>query len=227
MQGRLLASVVAGREALRVIVFWSGGFLGFGGLSRPWIEVFARWHEDFDLPGSDPVGDGGEGAKEQAGDVSESGGAAGGDVAAGEETKDMGEGIVDALRGLEVFGVLGEQVGEVLSVGGWRFGVAGAELGLRVQDEASALAAGGGVVLATFGSAGGLGVSFGVRVRCFHGRSFSGSNFIPQKFNFRGGYTPPFSKKRLEDIENKEKRARKKRGLLEIRSWRLEIGGAE
>jgi hypothetical protein len=30
------------------------------------------------------------------------------------------------------------------------------------------------VVLATFGGAGGFGVSFGVRVRCFHGRSFLG-----------------------------------------------------
>jgi hypothetical protein len=173
MQGRLLASVVAGREALRVVIFWSSGLCGFGGLSRSWIEVFARRHEGFDLPGSDPVGDGGEGAQVQAEDVGESGGAAGGDVAAGEETKDMGEGIVDALRGLEVFGALGEQVSEVMGVGGWRFGVAGAELGPRVLDDTSALAAGGGVVLATFGSAGGLGVSFGVRVRCFHGRSRS------------------------------------------------------
>jgi hypothetical protein len=178
MQGRLLASVVAGRQALRVVIFWSDGLFGFGGLSWPWIEVFARWHEDFDLPGSDTVGDGGEGAEEQAGDVGESGGAASGDLAAGEETKEMGEGMVDALGGLEVFGVLGEQVGEVVGVGGWRFGVTGAELGLRVLDDTSALASGGGVVLATFGSAGGLGVSFGVRVRCFHGRSFLGSNFI-------------------------------------------------
>jgi hypothetical protein len=77
----------------------------------------------------------------------------------------MGEGMVDALRGLKVFGALGEQVGEVLGVGGGRFGVAGAELGLPVLDEASALAAGRGVVLATFGCASGLGVSFGVRVR--------------------------------------------------------------
>jgi hypothetical protein len=57
-------------------------------------------------------------------------------VAASEEPKEMGERMVDALGGLEVFGADGEQVGEVLSVGGWRFGVAGAELGLRVQDEA-------------------------------------------------------------------------------------------
>ncbi|HWZ25062.1 MAG TPA: hypothetical protein VN037_07255 [Verrucomicrobiae bacterium] len=89
-----------------------------------------------------------EGAKEQAGDVGESGGAASGDVATGEEPKEMGEGMVNALGGLGVFGLLGEQVSEVVGVGGWRFGVAGAELGLRVLDEASALAAGRGVVLA-------------------------------------------------------------------------------
>jgi hypothetical protein len=51
------------------------------------------------------------------------------------------------------------------------------------------------VVLATFGSAGGLGVRFGVRVRCFHGRSFLGCKFISKKFNFWGGYTSPFFQK--------------------------------
>jgi hypothetical protein len=95
-------------------------------------------------------------------------------------------------------------VGEVVGVGGWRFGVAGAEFGLRILDEASALAAGGGVVLATFGSARGFGVSFDVRVRCFHGRSFLGADFISKRFNLRRGYTPLFSEKRLEDAENKE-----------------------
>jgi hypothetical protein len=49
-----------------------------------------------------------------------------------EEPKKMGEGMVDALGGLEVFGAAGEQIGEVVGVGGWRFGVSGAELGLRV-----------------------------------------------------------------------------------------------
>jgi len=95
-------------------------------------------------------------------------------VAAGEEPKELGEGMVDALGSLEVFGALGEQVGEVVGVDGWRFGVAAAELGLRVLDEASAPAAGRGVVLATFGGASSFGVGFGVRVRCFHGRSFLG-----------------------------------------------------
>jgi hypothetical protein len=157
-------------KALRVV------FVGFGG----W-EMVAGRDVDLEVGGfvaGELLVDGGEGAEEQAGDVSEAGGAASGDVAAGEEPKEMGEGMVDALGGLEVFGAHGEQVGEVAGVGGWRFGVAGAELGLRVLDEASALAAGRSVVLATFGSAGGLGVSFGIRVRCFHGRSFLGSNFI-------------------------------------------------
>jgi hypothetical protein len=149
-------------------------------------------------------------------------------MAAGQETKDMGEGIVDALRGLEVFGALGEQVGEVLGIGGWRFGVAGTELGLRVLDDTSALAAGGGVVLATFGSAGGLGVSFGVRVRCFHGRSFLGSNFISENLILGRGYTPLFPEKRLEDIENKENRLQKKaKRLKSRRNMRLGSGGCK
>src|ERR1700722_12556972 len=152
------------RQAVKTV------FVGVGG----W-EVVAGRDVDLDLGGFVVVEllvDGGEGSEGQAGDVGESGGAARGDVATGEETKEMGEGMVDALGGLEVFGAFGEQVGEVLSVGGGRFGVAGTELGVRILDEASALAAGRGVVLATFGSASGFGVSFGIRVRCFHERSF-------------------------------------------------------
>jgi hypothetical protein len=199
MQGRLLASVVAGRDALprqagvRVVIFWSRGFFG----TCAW-EAMAGKHFNLELGGFVPgelVGDGGEGAEEQAGDVGESGGTASGDVAAGKKTKDMGEGIIDALRGLKVFGALGEQVGEVVGVDGWRFGVAGTELGLRVQDETSALAAGGGVVLATLGSACGFGVGFGVRVRCFHGRSFLGSNFISKNLILGRRYTPHFFRK--------------------------------
>jgi len=178
------------REAgLRVVFVRFCGFFGYCGFCGSGdYETTAGGHVYPVLGGFvgvELVLEGGESAEKQAGDVGESGGAAGGDLAAGEETKEMGEGMVDALGGLEVFGALGEQVGEVLSVGGWRFGVSGAELGLRVQDEASALAAGWGVVLATFGGAGGLGVSFGVRVRCFHGRSFLGSNFISIEFNLR------------------------------------------
>jgi hypothetical protein len=166
-----------GRQAsLRVVFFGHPGFVGFSG----W-EVVAGRDVDLEVGGfvaGELLVDGGEGAEKPAGDVGESGGASSGDVAASEESKEMGEGMVDALGGLEVFGAVGEQVGEVVGVGGWRFGVAGAELGLRALDEASALAAGRGMVLATFGGAGGFGVSFGIRVRCFHGRSFLGFNFI-------------------------------------------------
>src|ERR1700737_478375 len=125
------------QASLRVVSFRHRGFVGR--------------HDDLELGGfvaCELVVDGGEGTEEQAGDVGESSGATGGDLAAGEETKEMGEGMVDALGGLKVFGVLGEGVGEVLGVGGGRFGVTGAELGLRVQDEASALASRQGVVLA-------------------------------------------------------------------------------
>jgi len=174
--------------------------------------------------GKRDLADIGEGTEEQAGDVGESGGASRGDVAAGEERKEMGEGMVDALGGLEVFGAVGEQVGEVVGVGGWRFGVAGAELGLRVLDEASA-PAGGGVVLAAFGRAGGFVVSFGVRVRCFHGRSFSGSNFISKNLIWDQRVHPLFFEKRLEDIEKKENRASKREARRLKR--RLESGGCK
>jgi hypothetical protein len=114
------------QASLRVVFFGHPGFVGVGG----W-EVVAGRDVDLEVGGfvaGELLVDGGEGAEEQAGDVGESGGAASGDVAAGEEPKEMGEGMVDALGGLEVFGAHGEQVGEVLSVGGWRFGVAGQNL---------------------------------------------------------------------------------------------------
>src|ERR1700693_4397303 len=67
-------------------------FVEFGGR-----EVVAGRHDNLDLGGFGAVElilDGGEGAEEQAGDVGESSGATGGDVAAGEQTKEMGEGRV-------------------------------------------------------------------------------------------------------------------------------------
>jgi len=169
-------------KALRVVFVRFCGFFGYCGFFGSGDYEATAGRHFYPVVGGfvavELVFDAGESAEKQAGDVGESGGAASGDMAAGQETKEMGEGMVDAFGGLEVFGVLGKQVGEVVGVGGGRFGVAGAEPGLRVLDDASALAACGGVVLATFGSAGGLGVSFGVRVRCFHRRSFLGSNFI-------------------------------------------------
>jgi hypothetical protein len=105
-------------SSLRVVFFGHPGFVGVGG----W-EVVAGRDVDLEVGGFVAGGllvNGGEGAEEQAGDVGESGGAASGDVAAGEEPKEMGEGMVDALGGLEVFGAVGEQVGEVVGIGGGR-----------------------------------------------------------------------------------------------------------
>jgi hypothetical protein len=39
-------------------------------------------------------------------------------VAAGQETKKMSKEMVDSFGGLEAFGTLGQQVGEVLGIGG-------------------------------------------------------------------------------------------------------------
>jgi len=62
------------------------------------------------------IADGGEGAEEQAGDVGESGGASRGDLSAGEEFVECGEGVIDALGVLEVGGIPGEYRGKVLEV---------------------------------------------------------------------------------------------------------------
>jgi hypothetical protein len=85
--------VCHGRQAsLRVVFFGHPGFVGVGG----W-EVVAGRDVDLEVGGfvaGELLVNGGEGAEEQAGDVGESGGAASGDVAAGEEPKEMGEGMV-------------------------------------------------------------------------------------------------------------------------------------
>jgi hypothetical protein len=94
---------------------------------------------------------GGQGAEEQAGDVGESGGAAWGDLSAGEELVEGGEGVIDALGILEVRGVLGEYSGEVSGVGWLRGGVAGTEVGFGIEDAGGALTPLGGAVLAAFG----------------------------------------------------------------------------
>src|SRR5260370_42460217 len=60
--------------------------------------------------------DGGEGAEEQAVDVSQNGGAARGYVVLGQELVEVAEGVVDALGGLEVLGIRGERR---LDVGGF------------------------------------------------------------------------------------------------------------
>src|SRR5260370_41575728 len=53
--------------------------------------------------------DGGEGAEEQAVDVSQNGGAARGYVVLGQELVEVAEGVVDALGGLEALGIPDER----------------------------------------------------------------------------------------------------------------------
>jgi hypothetical protein len=89
-------------------------------------------------------------AEEQAGDVGEPSGAARGDLSAGEEFVEGGEGVVDALGILEVRGVLGEYSGEVSGVGRLRGGVTGTEVGFGIEDVGGALTALGGAALAAF-----------------------------------------------------------------------------
>lgn len=110
-----------GREALRVDV---RGGREFGGLLRRRWRVFVWRHSDA-TPGRHAGGHEGvgiavadvrKGAEEQAGDVGKSGGAARGDLPAGEKFVECGEGVVDALGVLEVGGVLGEESGKVLEV---------------------------------------------------------------------------------------------------------------
>ena len=96
--------------------------------------------------------DGGEGAEEQAADVGENGGAARGDAAFGEEIVEDGEGVVDALRPLEIVSVAGEGDTKVFGVAGFGTRVRGAERAIGVGDQGTALAAGASAMLATLRS---------------------------------------------------------------------------
>jgi len=81
------------------------------------------------------VVDGGEGAEEQAGDVGEGGGAAGGDAIAGDEFIKLAEGMVDTLSGLKLDGSFcqgGIEIG-VLVESSFLGEVVSAEAGLRVR----------------------------------------------------------------------------------------------
>jgi|SRR5271165_6623245 len=94
----------------------------------------------------DIVVDGREGAEEEAADVGEGGSAAGGDAVAGEQIVEMIQGMVDLLRGLEAVGALherDEKVG-VFFKSPFLGEVMGAEAGMRVRSEETALAAAGG-----------------------------------------------------------------------------------
>jgi hypothetical protein len=90
------------------------------------------------------VVDGGEGAEFEAGDISEDGGAAGGDAVLDEEAGEFGEEVVDLGGGAEVGGLVAEGCGEI-GVGDlgvrMRGGVARAELRIGVAGEEAAAGA--------------------------------------------------------------------------------------
>ena len=92
-------------------------------------------------------------AKEKAADVSEDGGAAGGDAVFGDEFKETGESVIDALRGLERLGAFEEEFGMV-GLGGERlseFGVMRAERRFGGGGQAALLVVGKAVLAARGG----------------------------------------------------------------------------
>ena len=105
--------------------------------------------------------DGGEGAEEQAADVGENGGAAWGDAAFGEEIVEDAEGVVDALRPLEIVSVPGEGDTKIFGVAGFGTDVCGAERAIGVGDQGTALATGASAMLATLRSEIGAGREIG------------------------------------------------------------------
>lgn len=107
-----------------------------------------------------------QGAEEQAGDVGEGLGAAGGDAPAGQEFEEGGEGALDLDGIVEVACVLEDEGGKILRVGDLRGGVAGAERGAGVEDVQGAVTSRGGAVLAAL-LGGGCFRRWGV-----HGRAF-------------------------------------------------------
>ena len=128
--------------------------------------------------------DGGKAAEEKTGDIGENGGAAGRDVSLGQESVKVGQGVVDALGGLESGGLAGEVMGEVAVLVGLKrsAGMIEAEIYGGV-DYGHAAAAVGSVVLTARGVVSGAGLSgFG-----FHGQSsvlilFSGEGHTPGIF---------------------------------------------
>jgi hypothetical protein len=113
-----------------------------------------------------------QGAEQEAGDVGEGLGAAGGDASAGEEFEERGESVLDLAGVVKVAGILEDEGGKVLGVGDLRGGVAGAEVGARIEDVQGAAASCGSAVLAALG-----GASF-IGRRGVHGRSFLEFSFL-------------------------------------------------
>jgi hypothetical protein len=96
--------------------------------------------------------DGGEGAEEQAVDISQNGGAARGYVVLGQELVEVAEGVVDALGGLEALGIPDERR---VDVGGFSLllgsEMVGTQAGALVRGEETALATRGSSNLEDFG----------------------------------------------------------------------------
>ncbi len=94
--------------------------------------------------------DGGEGAQEQIADVGQNGGATRSDLVLGKEPVQFSQGIVDARRGLKVFGLAGKSCGEIgeFAVPPLEDGVTEAETGSGVRDGKAATATTGGAMLA-------------------------------------------------------------------------------
>jgi hypothetical protein len=94
--------------------------------------------------------DGGEGAEEEAADVGEDGGPARRDASFGKEIVESAEGVVDALKPLEIERITSEHLAKVLLSSGCR--LVRAEPGGRIVREGAALASGRGAMLTTGGA---------------------------------------------------------------------------
>ncbi|HTQ62095.1 MAG TPA: hypothetical protein VMI32_17855 [Candidatus Solibacter sp.] len=140
---------------------------------------------------------GGKGAEEEAVEIGEDRGAAGGDPIGGEKAIDVGEGEVDALRGLEILGSGEEIVGEIFGFLLFlQVQVMGAEPGMRIGRELTALTACGGAMGTTSCWAGGI-----KRLR-FHGGCNPDTAGCRCSFFEIGGTPPPvFCAKSAEDLE--------------------------
>ena len=120
--------------------------LGSGGISDAVLEVGVN---------------GGEGAEEQAVDVSQHGSAASRNAIGGKQAIDIGEGEVDTLGGLKILIILQQRAGQVTNFLCLllRLGMGVTERSVRRRGGALATAAGRSAMLATSEVVGGDGVS--------------------------------------------------------------------
>ena len=158
-------------------------------------------------------------AKEKGADVSEDGGATGGDAIFGDEFKETGEGVINALRGLESLRAFEEEFGMVC-LGGERLGELGvvrAERRFRGGGQAALLVV-GKAVLAARGAIGD--VVDGAWVRAHDGpRNWKFGNLdigIPDGYQKKGvvGEAKRMVVKRRELARIGFERAEKQRNVL-------------